>query len=84
MSAAPARIADLADQGQPIAPGSPGHLTLVDPDREHTVDATASRSRSRNTPWHGRTLRGAVHATLYRGRVTHSPADSLTQMEDLT
>ena len=69
MSQAPARIAGLADHGQPLAAGSPANLTLVDPTAEVTVDRSASRSLSRNNPWHGRTLRGAVHATVLRGRV---------------
>ncbi len=71
MSANPARIGGLAHQGQAIAVGTPAHLTLVDPDREVTVDAAASRSRSRNNPWHGRTFRGAVVTTVHAGRVTH-------------
>ena len=35
-----------------------------------TVDRAASHSLSRNTPWHGRRLTGAVHATILRGAVT--------------
>lgn len=72
MSTTPARIGGLPDQGRPLEQGSPANVTLVDPDREVTVDAAASRSRSRNNPWHGRTLRGAVHTTIHRGTVTHS------------
>jgi dihydroorotase len=71
MSSAPARIGGLATQGLSLSEGAPAHITLVDPDREVTVDAAASRSRSRNNPWHGRTFRGAVEATVYRGRVTY-------------
>ncbi len=72
MSSNPARIGRLTTQGQPLEAGSPANITLVDPDREVTVDAAASRSRSRNNPWHGRTLRGAVVTTVYRGAVTHT------------
>ena len=72
MSTAPARIGRLTEQGRPLEPDSPANLTLVDPDREVTIDAAASRSRSRNNPWHGRTFRGAVHSTIHRGTVTHS------------
>ena len=50
----------------------PANITLVDPDRQVTIDAAASRSRSRNNPWHGRSFRGAVHTTIHRGRVTHT------------
>ncbi|GAA2147525.1 dihydroorotase [Humibacillus xanthopallidus] len=71
MSSAPARIGGLTAQGRPLSEASPAHLTLVDPDREVTVDAAESRSRSRNNPWHGRTFRGAVEATVYGGRVTY-------------
>ena len=70
MSVAPARIAGLASHGQALAVGSPAHLTLVDPAATVTVDRSASLSLSRNNPWHGRTLRGAVHATVFGGRVT--------------
>ncbi|AXH97832.1 dihydroorotase [Ornithinimicrobium avium] len=70
MSTAPARIARLGTQGHGIAVGAPANLTLVDPAREHTVDAALSQSLSRNNPWHGRELVGAVHLTMLRGRVT--------------
>jgi dihydroorotase len=70
MSIAPARIAGLTGHGRPIEVGAPANLVLVDPDASWTVDRDASRSRSRNNPWHGRTLHGAVHATLLRGACT--------------
>ena len=84
MSSAPARIGGLAHQGRELAVGSPAHITLVDPDREVTVDAAASRSRSRNNPWHGRTLRGAVLATVHAGRVTHDVRDGADTRRELT
>jgi len=67
MSVRPARIAGLAGHGRPIAVGEPANLTLVDPSAVVTVDREASMSLSRNNPWHGRRLIGAVHATLLRG-----------------
>lgn len=70
MSVNPARIAGLAGHGRPIAPGEPASLVLVDPTATVTVDRDASHSLSRNTPWHGRTLTGAVHTTILRGDVT--------------
>ncbi|MGL4745337.1 MAG: dihydroorotase [Dermatophilaceae bacterium] len=70
MSANPARIAGLGSHGRPIAPGEPANLVLVDPTASVTVDRDSSRSLSRNTPWHDRTLVGAVHATIRRGRLT--------------
>ena len=70
MSTTPARIAGLADQGRPLAPGSPGHVVLVDPTASVTVDRAASASLSRNNPWHGRHLTSRVVHTVYGGRVT--------------
>ncbi|WP_122261080.1 dihydroorotase [Ornithinimicrobium cerasi] len=70
MSTAPARIAGLTSQGRGVQTGAPANLTLVDPTRVVTVDAARSRSLSRNNPWHGRELTGAVHLTMLRGRVT--------------
>ncbi|WP_374455106.1 dihydroorotase [Nocardioides sp.] len=70
MSVNPARIAGLGGQGQALAPGSPAHLVLVDPDASITVDRDASASLSRNNPWHGRSLTSRVVHTVYAGRVT--------------
>jgi dihydroorotase len=70
MSQNPARIAGLPNHGRALEVGAPANLTLVDPSAEVTVDRGASLSLSRNNPWHGRTLQGAVHATVLRGRVT--------------
>ncbi|TYL45154.1 dihydroorotase [Nocardioides sp. BGMRC 2183] len=68
MSTNPARIAGLdSEHGRPLATGEPANLTLVDPAAVATVDRDDSVSLSRNNPWHGRTLTGAVRATLLRG-----------------
>ena len=67
MSVRPARIAGLSGHGRPIAVGEPANLTLVDPSAIVTVDREASVSLSRNNPWHGRRLTGAVQVTLLRG-----------------
>ena len=70
MSTAPARIAGLSDHGHALETGAPANLVLVDLDARRTVDASASKSLSRNNPWHGMTFTGAVHTTILRGRVT--------------
>jgi dihydroorotase len=70
MSVTPARIAGLSGQGQALAPGSPAHVVLVDPNASVTVDRDASASLSRNNPWHGRGLASRVVHTVYAGRVT--------------
>jgi len=46
-------------------------FTVIDPDHEWTVDDTTLRSRSRNTPLLGQSVRGAARLTFARGRVIH-------------
>ena len=70
MSTNPAVIGRVADQGQPIAVGSPAHITLFNPNVDVQVDPAHTASNSRNTPFAGITLPGKVIATFYRGRPT--------------
>src|ERR1019366_6144022 len=64
----PAAIAGLADDhGGPIVSGAGPNLCVIDPTETWTVDATALASRSQNTPYAGRTLRGRVRHTVLRG-----------------
>ena len=72
MSWRPARIAGLAheqggDQGGPVATGLPANICVIDPHERWEVDPGRLSSRSRNTPWAGRTLTGQVRHTVYRG-----------------
>ena len=67
MSVRPAAIGRLAGHGRPLAVGEPAHLCLVDPDGAWTVDAARMATRSRNTPFAGRTLPARVVATFLRG-----------------
>jgi dihydroorotase len=68
MSWQPAAIAGLeARHGGPVAPGRPANLCVVDPAATWTVEASAMASRSRNTPYAGRTLTGRVRHTVLFG-----------------
>ena len=69
MAAAPARILGLTEHGR-IAVGRPANLVVIDPQASWTVDPRAFLSRSRNTPFAGRRLRGRVLWTVYDGAVT--------------
>src|SRR5699024_10117381 len=70
MAELPARIGRVSGQGAPLAVGAPANVVLVDPQRRRTVDRDASRSLSRNNPYHGRELPDPVVATWWRGRRT--------------
>jgi dihydroorotase len=64
----PAQLLGVADRhGGPILEGRRANLCVFDPDEEWTVDASAMHSRSRNTPYAGRRLRGRVRHTLLEG-----------------
>jgi dihydroorotase len=78
LSETPARIGSLAEQGRPIAVGEPANLVLVDPAARWTVEPAALASKSRNTPFAGRTLPGRVRATFLRGRATTRDGAVLT------
>lgn len=69
-SARPARIARLTSQGGGLVAGAPANITLFDPAVTNVVDREESKSLSRNNPWHGHTVKGAVAATFLRGRRT--------------
>jgi dihydroorotase len=66
MSARPARILGAAEHGGPLEPGRPANLVVFDPSAEWTVQAPFV-SRSRNSAFLGRTLRGRVLYTVLRG-----------------
>jgi dihydroorotase len=64
----PAAIAGLADRhGRPIAPGEPANLTVFDPDIEWEVQPARLASKSRNTPYVGKALRGRIRHTVFQG-----------------
>jgi dihydroorotase len=67
-----ARVLSLP--GGSLAEGEPADVTIIDPERSVTIDVATTRSRSRNTPFHGWTLRGAVVATIVGGRVVYGDA----------
>jgi dihydroorotase len=70
MSARPASIGRVPGHGLPLEIGSAANLTLVDPAGTWTVDPDRLASRSRNTPFAGRTLPARVVATFLRGEPT--------------
>ena len=64
----PAAIAGVSDRhGTAVRPGAVANLAVFDPEATWTVDATRLASKSRNTPYQGRTMRGQVRHTVFRG-----------------
>jgi dihydroorotase len=66
----PARLCNLDRRGLgSLALGAPGDVTVIDPKLEWTVKADSLQSKSKNTPFDGRRVRGAAVATIVAGVV---------------
>jgi dihydroorotase len=70
MSAGPAATFGL--DGGALAEGAPADVTVIDPEAEWTCTPDGLRSRSHNTPFFGRALRGRAALTLVGGRIVFS------------
>lgn len=70
MSAAPARIVGLKNKGE-IKEGKDADLTIIDPDKEWIFTKEDIASKSKNTPFIGRKLKGTVEYTIFGGKVVY-------------
>jgi dihydroorotase len=68
MSTAPGRILGASGHGGPVEPGREANLVAFDPEVDWVVEAPFA-SRSRNSAFLGRTLRGRVVHTMFRGEL---------------
>ncbi len=69
LSTRPAEVAHLP--AGTLAQGAPADVVVFDPAAEWTVDPARFFSKSRNTPFAGRKLRGLVRWTIGGGAVVH-------------
>ena len=69
MSASPAALLGL-DKGT-LAVGTDADLVLFDPGQEWVIDKNQFASKGRNTPFHGRTVRGKVKYTISQGNIIY-------------
>ena len=77
LSTNPAKILNVP--GGTLSEGAPADITLLAPDLVATIDPAKSRSRSRNTPFGGWTLKGGVAGTIVGGRLVYTN-DAVTSM----
>jgi dihydroorotase-like cyclic amidohydrolase len=68
-SEGPARTWGLYPRKGAIAVGSDADLTIVDLEREDTIDEARLHGRNPLTPFAGQRTRGAAVTTIVRGRV---------------
>jgi dihydroorotase len=59
-----------------LANGAAADICIFDPDEVWTYDAKKGYSKSGNSPWSGRTLRGRVKTTIVDGRIVFPLAAS--------
>ncbi len=67
----PARCFDLRGRGS-IGRGSFADVTIFDPRKRWTFEASKSLSKSRNTPFDGWELQGKVVATIASGKIVYA------------
>ncbi len=76
MSLNPARL--LRTDSGTVEEGARADLTLIDPNREWTVDPTKFISKSRNTPFAGRRLKGRAMLTIVAGEIVYDARTEAT------
>jgi len=67
MTERPAAIIGV-DKGT-LGKGKQGDIAIIDPDVEYTIDVGKFRSKSRNCPYNGWTVRGKVEKTIVGGEI---------------
>ncbi|HUI83671.1 MAG TPA: dihydroorotase [Candidatus Binatia bacterium] len=70
LAANPAKIFYLAGRGT-LAKGAYADVTIFDPKKKWTFDASQSRSKSKNTPFDGWSFTGRAVATIVGGKMVH-------------
>ena len=70
LSTNPARIIRKSDIGT-LKPGARANITVFDPEEEFTLTEDLIKSKSKNTPFLNRKLKGMVKFTLHNGRIVY-------------
>ena len=65
----PARVLSMERK---LSPGQPADVTIFSTTREWTYHVKDSPSKSRNSPFDGRSFKGAPMATIVAGKITYS------------
>ena len=70
MSYTPANLIGLTNKGQ-IKEGFDADLTIFNPDIEYVYTKESIVSKSKNTPFIGKTLKGQVEYTIVNGEIKY-------------
>jgi dihydroorotase len=77
LTAAPARIVGL--DAPRLRTGATAEVCLIDPERVWKVEPSRLRSKSHNTPFLSKDVRGSVLMTLASGRIVHDVTNAKEQ-----
>ena len=66
----PAKILGLQDKGS-IAEGKVADIVVFDPNVSYTINKNTFYSKGKNTPFHGRKVKGDIRYTLVNGNVVY-------------
>lgn len=70
MSYNPAKILHFEDKGS-LRPGKTADIVIIDPNEEYTIDVNTFVSKGKNTPFHGKKVKGKVKTTICSGIVVY-------------
>lgn len=70
MSTNPARVLGI-DKGS-LMEGKIADITIIDPKKEYVIDKNKFVSKGKNTPFHGKTVKGKVKYTIVAGKVVYA------------
>lgn len=71
MSYNPAKVIGIDDKRGDLSVGKMADIVVFDPNREYMIDANQFASKGKNTPYHGKMVKGQVIATICQGRIVY-------------
>ncbi|MFH2057815.1 MAG: dihydroorotase [Pseudomonadota bacterium] len=63
--------AKVIGKNNDIKPGNPADLTIIDPEKAYMIDPETFRSKSRNTPFGGHSVKGCAFMTIVDGKIIY-------------
>lgn len=70
MSYNPAKILHMDDKGS-LRPGKTADVVIIDPEEEYVINVDEFVSKGKNTPFHGKKVKGKVKFTICNGNVVY-------------
>jgi dihydroorotase len=65
----PAKVLSIDNERGSLHPRKIADVAVIDPQAEWVIDVNKFESKSRNCPWHGKTVRGRANAVIVGGKI---------------